>query len=81
MIYMTAVAVFLMSARIAAVYKRNLADALAVCGAGLVITMYLLSFFRALNLIIVPAAVLAAYVIIRTAAEAKKTGEKRGTFV
>ncbi len=59
-------ALFLLSCRIAHVYKKNILDCLAVASAGLLMVMYLLAFFRGLKLTGVVGAAVIVYVLART---------------
>ncbi len=65
MFFVVMIAAFLVSARIASNYKKNILDVVCVVSAGLILAMYLLSFFRALSFISVIAAVAIVYCLLR----------------
>ncbi len=65
MFWVVMIAVFLASARLSFVYKKNILDAVAVISAGLILLMYLFSFAGALKFIIVPAAAVIIYCLVR----------------
>ena len=72
MFYVIMAALLVFSARVAHVYKKNISDALALSGAGLLMIMYVLAFFRGLKLTGPLAVAVIAYVFARTVFEARE---------
>ena len=72
MFFVVALALLLVSARIARVYKENILDTIAVSFAGLLMTMYLLAFFRGLKAILLISVIAVIYVIVRIFIDARK---------
>ena len=58
-------ALFLLSGRIAYIYKKNILDSLTVSSAGLLMVMYFLAFFRGLKFTGILGVLVIAYVILR----------------
>ncbi len=67
MFFVIMAALLVLSARIAYVYKKNILDIIALSSAGFLLSMYLLAFFRGLELTGPLAAIVIAAVLIRTA--------------
>ena len=65
MFWIVIIALLLVSARMARVYKENIPDTLAVSFAGLLMIMYLLAFFRGLKAIAFVSAIALVYVLVR----------------
>ena len=65
MFWIVIIALLLVSARMARVYKENIPDTLAVSFAGLLMLMYLLAFFRGLKAIAFVSAIAIVYVLVR----------------
>ncbi len=72
MFYVIMAAFLVISARIARVYKKNILDCLALSGAGLLMIMYILAFFRGLKLTGFVAVAVLAFVLVRTVLDARK---------
>ena len=71
MFWLVALALLLFSARISRVYKENILDTAAVSFAGLLMLMYLLSFFRGLKALTVISILVALYVVFRMFTDAR----------
>lgn len=77
MFWLVAVALLVVSARIARAYKEDILDTIAVSFAGLLMIMYLLSFFRGLKAVGVVSIAAIAYVLVRVFME---TRAGKGSF-
>ncbi len=80
MFYVVAIAVLLLSARLAVKYKRNILDSMAVCTAGLILVLYVLAFFRALRAVAVIAIAAIIWTLVRTVFDdrTQETGARTG---
>ena len=65
MFWIVIVALLLVSARIARVYKENILDSVCVSFAGLLMIMYVLAFFRGLKALMIISVIAAGYVLVR----------------
>lgn len=78
MFWLVVLALLLVSARIAHVYKENILDAVTVSFSALLMIMYVLAFFRGLKGIFAVSALCIVYVLIRTFLDVRKDNSSLG---
>ena len=71
MFWLVALALLLLSARIARVYRENILDSITVSYAGLLMVLYLLAFFNGLKAVGAVSVLVVVYVFVRMAMDAR----------
>ena len=73
MFWIVIIALLLVSARMARVYKENILDTMALSFAGLLMMMYLLAFFRGLKAIAFVSVIAIVYVLVRMIIDSRRS--------